>query len=447
MKTVIMAGGLGKRASCIANDIPKPLIPIADKPILQWEIECLVRQGFTDIILTVSYMAEKIKDFFDDGSDFGCHISYFLEEQPLGNAGALFKLWEAGKLDGDFLLLNADSMFDVDFKRFIRFHQEHNGLATLFTHPNNHPYDSGLIISSEAGVVKQWLTKEDIRPQWYKNSVNAGLHILNIELLECSGINPMNIDADHKVDLDRDILKPLVSTGRIFAYDSPEYVKDMGTSERFRQVSVDLRNGSVSRRNLSKPQKAIFLDRDGTINRYIGFLCDIDDFELIEDAACAIRLINDSGYLVIVCTNQPVIARGEVTVEQLKTIHNKMETLLGKEGAYLDKIYYCPHHPDKGFEGEIKSLKFDCDCRKPKTGMLLQAANDFNIEMEHSWMIGDGERDIRAGKNAGCKTVLIRSVDGESNSGDMDFGQDVTVKSLKEAVEMILGVNIDLGAC
>ena len=212
-------------------------------------------------------------------------------------------------------------------------------------------------------------------------------------------------------------------------------------------MSVDLRNGSVSRRNLSKPQKAVFLDRDGTINRYIGFLRDIDEFELIEDAACAIRLINDSGYLVIVCTNQPVIARGEVTVEQLKTIHNKMETLLGKEGAYLDKIYYCPHHPDKGFEGEIKSLKFDCDCRKPKTGMLLQAANDFNIEMEHSWMIGDGERDIRAGKNAGCKTVLIRSVDGESNSGDMDFGQDVTVKSLKEAVEMILGVNIDLGAC
>lgn len=441
MKTVIMAGGLGKRATNIASDIPKPLISIADKPILQWEIECLVRQGFTDILLTVSYMAEKIEDFFADGENFGCHINYFFEKQPLGNAGALFKLWETGELAGDFLLLNADLMFDVDFKRFVRFHQEHGGLATLFTHPNNHPYDSGLIISSEEGMVKQWLTKEDVRPKWYKNTVNAGVHILNTDLLEHSGINPADIDADYKVDLDRDILKPLVSTGRIFVYGSPEYIKDMGTSERFGQVLADLKSGKVSRRNLSKPQKAIFLDRDGTINRYVGFLRDIDEFELIKDVADAIRLINASGYLAIVCTNQPVIARGEVTVEQLETIHNKMETLLGNEGAYLDKIYYCPHHPDKGFEGEIESLKFDCDCRKPKPGMLLQAANDFNIDLEHSWMIGDGERDIRAGKNAGCKTVLISSADGNRNGGDKDYGQDMTVKSLKKAVEMIVGAN------
>ncbi len=441
MKTVIMAGGLGKRVASIASDIPKPLIPIANKPILQWEIECLVRQGFTDIILTVSHMAEKIEDFFDDGGAFRCNINYFFEKQPLGNAGALFKLWEIGKLDGDFLLLNADSMFDVDFHRLVRFHQEHKGLATLFTHPNNHPYDSGLIISSEDGVVKQWLTKEDIRPQWYKNRVNAGLHILNTELLKCSGINPVNIDAEHKVDLDRDILKPLVSTGRIFAYDSPEYVKDMGTSERFEQVSLDLRRGKVYSRNLSKPQKAVFLDRDGTINRYVGFLGDINEFELKDDVAHAIHLINDSGYLAIVCTNQPVIARGEITVEQLKTIHNKMETLLGNEGAYLDAIYYCPHHPDKGFEGEIKSLKFDCDCRKPKPGMLLQAASDFNIDLERSWMIGDGKQDIRSGKNAGCKTVLISSADAVDNSKNLDFGQDVTVRSLKEAVEVIVGVS------
>lgn len=433
MKTVIMAGGLGKRAAGIDPSIPKPLIPIAGKPILQWELECLVRQGYQDIILTVSHMAEKIENYFGDGSSLGCHICYFTEEQPLGNAGALFKLRDLRQLDGDFLLLNADSMFDVDFHRMVSFHRRHHALATLFTHPNNHPGDSGLIVSTDDGVVRQWLAKEDARPQWYKNRVNAGLHIINTELLSLTGIDPAGIDEDHRVDLDRDVLKPLVSSKRIYTYDSPEYVKDMGTPERFAQVKKDLESGKVSGRNLSKAQRAVFLDRDGTINRYVGFLRDVDEFELLPGAAEAVRRLNDSGYLVIVVTNQPVIARGEVSVETLQSIHNKMETLLGSEGAYLDAIYYCPHHPDKGFEGEISALKFDCDCRKPKPGMLLCAAEDFHIDLKASWMVGDGDRDVLAGRNAGCRTVYLSGGEGGENEG-----ADYTAASLLEAVEVIL---------
>lgn len=431
MRTVIMAGGLGRRAADIDASVPKPLIQLVGKPILQWEIECLVKQGYTDIILTVSHMAEKIEEYFGDGSRYGCRIAYYREGQPIGNAGALFKLWEKKELEGDFLLLNADSMFDADFDKFAIFHREHNALATLFAHPNSHPYDSGLVICTDDGVVRQWLTKEDERPKWYKNRVNAGVHILNTEILKWSGIHPETIDAFHKVDLDRDVLKPLVGTGRIYAYDSPEYVKDMGTLERFEQVKTDMISGKVADRNLSKRQKAIFLDRDGTINQYVGFLRNIDDFELLPGVVEAIRLINDSGYLAIVVTNQPVIARGEVTYSQLELIHNKMETLLGAEGAYLDAIYCCPHHPDKGFEGEISSLKVDCECRKPKPGMLLKAAKDFNIDLSHSWMVGDGRGDAECGKNAGSKTVLI-SKEYE------DFGQDFTSESLLEAVQVIL---------
>ena len=228
-----MAGGQGKRIAALDSTIPKPLIQIAGKPILQWEIECLVSQGFADIILTVSHMADKIRKYFETGKNFGCKIEYFPEEQPLGNAGALFNLWKSGSLNGDFLLLNADSMFDVDFKRFIDFHHEHKALATLFTHPNNHPYDSTLIVADENKIIRQWLTKEDQRPEFYKNCVNAGLHILNTEILELSGIDPSSICAEHKIDLDRDVLKPLVSTGRIYSYSSPEYVKDMGTPDRY----------------------------------------------------------------------------------------------------------------------------------------------------------------------------------------------------------------------
>lgn len=447
LPVVIMAGGFGKRAASIDPSIPKPLIPIAGKPILQWEIECLVNQGYTNIILTVSYMADKIQSFFGNGRQFGCHIDYFMESIPLGNAGALFKLWRDGKLDGDFLLLNADSMFDVDFNRFVEFHKnraDEGIIASLFVHPNSHPYDSGLIVTDEFGVVSEWLTKEDTRPVWYRNCVNAGLHIINTSALEDAGIDADLIGTDVngkvvKVDLDRHILKPLAGTGKIAAYTSPEYVKDMGTPERFEQVSADLESGLVQSRNLKRKQKAIFLDRDGTINKYVGFLRDINDFVLLPDAAKAIRLINESGYLAIVVTNQPVIARGEVTYNQLHEIHNKMETELGKNGAYIDAIYYCPHHPDKGYEGEVAELKIDCDCRKPKAGMLLKAAEEFNIDLSQSWMIGDGMNDVKAGKTAGCRTIRIVDIadSDEKKTKDSEAQPCAYVDTLHKAVNLV----------
>ena len=433
MKTVIMAGGKGTRISSVASDIPKPMIKIEGKPVLEHEIECLRDQGFTDLIITVSHLGSIIMDYFGNGSKFGVSVQYFNEETPLGNAGALFKLRE--QLTDDFLLLNADAIFDVDFNRFVEAHKSHGGLVTLFTHPNSHPYDSGVLIAGGNGAVEQWLTKEDARPQWYRNRVNAGLHVINPSVLDMTGIDPDTVGTKVngkiiKVDLDRQILKPLCGTGTMFCYDSPEYVKDMGTPDRYEAVCRDFAAGRVKAKNLKQKQKAVFLDRDGTINKYVGFLRDIDDFELLPGVAEAVKLINASGYLAIVVTNQPVIARGEVTVPQLQEIHNKMETLLGAEGAYLDAIYYCPHHPHKGYEGEVPELKIDCDCRKPKPGMLLKAAEEFNIDLSRSWMIGDGENDIKAGKAAGCRTVLI---------GAEDYGQDKSVTSLLEIIETLLG--------
>lgn len=420
MKVVIMAGGKGTRISSVASDIPKPMIKIGDKPVLEREIECLRDQGFKDIIITVSHLGKVITDYFGYGSKFGVNIEYYFEEQPLGNAGALFKIKE--KLKDDFLLLNADAVFDIDFNRFVAFHKSKGGLVTVFAHPNSHPYDSGLIISDEDGAVLKWLAKEDDRPEYYKNRVNAGLHVISPKVLE------VEIDTA-KIDLDRQILKPLAGSGKMFVYDSPEYVKDMGTPDRYEAVQKDFRDGTVQSKNLKNKQKAIFLDRDGTINKYVGFLRDINDFELIDGVGEAIKKINGSGYLAIVVTNQPVIARGEVTFQGLREIHDKMETLLGEEGAYLDGIYFCPHHPHKGFEGEIPELKFDCDCRKPKTGMLKEAAENFNINLSESWIVGDGETDVLCGQNAGCKTAFI----------GQNFDADISGKDLLDCINKILG--------
>ncbi len=435
MKTVIMAGGKGTRISSVAPNVPKPMIKIQGKPVLEYEIECLRRQGFIDIILSVSYLAECIMEYFGNGKKFGVHIEYYYEEEPIGNGGAIFKLKD--RFIEDFLLLNADSIFDVDFNKFVRFHKNHNAIVTLFTHPNSHPYDSSLVIADQDNRVERWLTKEDTKPEFYKNRVNAGLHVISPEIfqyikMEDELIGKLDINGEIiKVDLDRQILKPLAGTGKMFCYNSPEYVKDMGTPERYQKVCAEFKEGRVQARNLSNKQKAIFLDRDGTINQYKGFLKKISDFELLPKVTEAIQLINESGYLAIVVTNQPVIARGEATMLELVDIHNKMETLLGQEGAYLDQVYICPHHPDKGYPGEVPELKISCNCRKPKPGMLYKASKDFNIDLSQSWMIGDSQNDIVAGMAAGCKTILI---------GTGAYGQDITVNSLLEGVQAILHI-------
>ena len=416
MKTVIMAGGRGTRIASVANDVPKPMINICGKPILEHQIDNLKACGLTDIILVIGYLGEKIKDYFGDGSRFGVCIEYFIEDHPLGTAGALFKM---PQLTEDFLLLCGDVIIDVDFNRFIAFHKEKKAWASLVAHPNGHPYDSSLLVTEieapkiaggmpvDTHRVICWMAKEDER-LYYKNRVNAGIELISPELLKETMKNfvPRHPETPDKIDLDRDVLKINIGSGRIYAYDTPEYVKDMGTPDRFFEVENDIKTGKVHAHNLKNRQKAIFLDRDGTINKMVGFITKPEQFELLPGVAKAIKAINKSGYLAIVITNQPVIARGDCTFEQLQTIHNKMETELGKEGAFVDAIYVCPHHTDKGFSGERPEYKCDCDCRKPKPGLLLQAAKDFNIDLSQSYMIGDSDRDVEAGENAGVKEAI-----------------------------------------
>jgi D,D-heptose 1,7-bisphosphate phosphatase len=402
-----MSGGKGTRIASVASDIPKPMIPICGKPVLEHQIDCLKKYGLTDITIITGHLGHIIKDYFKNGSRFNCHITYYEEKEPLGSAGALFKIDPL--LTDDFILLNGDIIFDINFSYLIKFHKDHNAAATLTSHPNSHPYDSSLLIVENDNKVIKYLSREEPR-QYYKNLVNAGIHILTKSFLH-------SVKADkEKVDLDRDLIRPMVPAGNIFAYKTPEYIKDMGTPDRYKQVSRDMNSGIVSKKNLSNPQKAVFLDRDGTINKLNGFVTKLDDFELIEGAADAIKLFNSAGFLTIVITNQPVIARGEITLAELDLIHSKMETELGKSGAYLDDIFFCPHHPDKGFSGERIEYKIECKCRKPKPGMLFAAAKKYNIDLKSSYMIGDDPRDVNAGISAGCIPIFL------SNS---PYGSDI----------------------
>lgn len=425
-----MAGGKGTRIASVRSDVPKPMIEIDGKPILEHQLLNLKACGLTDITLVIGYLGDVIRTYFGDGSKWGVQLHYFVEDHPLGTAGALFQMPE---LTDDFLLLCGDVMIDVDFNRFAEFHRRNGAWASLMAHPNGHPYDSSLLVTEilppqvegqlpvDTHRVVRWMAKEDER-LYYKNRVNAGIEIISPQLLEAtregrlSGRLPIrHPETPEKIDLDRDVLKPNIASGRIFAYDTPEYIKDMGTPDRFYEVERDLQSGKVHARNLKCRQKAIFLDRDGTLNVAKGWLNRAEDLALLPGVASAVKLINRSGYLAIVVTNQPVIARGECSFEELQRIHDRMETELGREGAFIDALYFCPHHKDKGFAGERVAYKLDCDCRKPKPGLLLQAARDFNIDLGESIMIGDSARDVEAGRNAGCRqSVLIAENEPEA---------------------------------
>lgn len=430
MKAVIQAGGKGTRISEITGDvIPKPMLEISGYPILYHQMMNLKKNGITDITVIIGHLGNVIKDYFGDGKQFGLNISYVEEDpqKPLGTAGSLYFLKD--KLKENFVFLLADVFIDIDFEKMEQYHIANNADVTLLTHPNGHPFDSDLVVE-EGGVVKAFDYKSNDRTTYnYKNLVNAGVMIFSPSIFKY-------LTELRKYNYEKDIIVPLINEGKVVSYKSSEYAKDMGTPERYRRVQEDYNSGICDAKNLANKQKAIFLDRDGTINEYVGFLRKEEDFRLIPGVSEAIKKINNSGYLAIVVTNQPVIARGEVTEEELEEIHKKMETLLGLDGAYIDDIYYCPHHPDKGFEGEIPELKIECDCRKPKTGMLEKAAREHNIDLSSSIMIGDSTLDIKMAENVGMQSVLLKTGQ-KGEDGKYEVSPTLIAENLNDAIDDI----------
>lgn len=428
---VIMAGGKGSRLRSITNDeIPKPMVPVDGKPLLEYQVGKLKSYGIKKIVMIVGHLGEKIVDHFKGGKNFGVEIDYIFEKEPLGTAGAFYYLKD--KIDAkDFMLVFGDVFFDMDFDRMEDFHFKNSALTTLLAHPNGHPYDSDLIRMDDTGRVIGFDSKHNVRDYWYDNMVNAGMYIINRKLLDL-------VKEPVKTDFEKDILANQVKLGaNIYAYHTPEYVKDVGTVDRINATVEELKSGLIQSKNLKNKQRAIFIDRDGTINVSKGFISKADDLELIPGSIEAIKAINKSGALAIVITNQPVIARGECSFEELHNIHNKLKTLLGEKGAFVDDIFYCPHHPDKGFEGEVPELKFDCECRKPKTGMIDESVKKYNIDLSKSYMVGDSTMDLETARNAGIKSVLV-DTGFAGNDGKYDRSCDIEAKNLFDAVEKII---------
>lgn len=399
MKVVIIAGGQGTRIASVNSEIPKAMIPICGKPIIEYEVELAKRYGYTEFLFIIGYLGDQIEEYFGDGSRWGVHIDYFHETKPLGTAGALGLLRD--QLTEDFFAFYGDTVMDIDMHRMMEYHLSKHADATLFLHPNDHPYDSDLVDVDDEGRVRAFYNKPHPEGFIAHNIVNAALFIFSPSVLE-------HIEPGTKCHIEKHVLPRCLEAGKsIYGYVTAEYIKDMGTPERYYAVCADVESGKVARLNRRYKRPAIFLDRDGVVNKEVNLLNREEQMELIPGAAEAIRLINKSDYLAIVVTNQPVIARNLCTFEELDRIHMRMETLIGQEHAYINALYFCPHHPDSGYPEERKEYKMKCECRKPAPGMLMRAAEEWNIDLGNSYMIGDSERDIQAGTNAGVKQSIM----------------------------------------
>lgn len=421
MELVIIAGGKGTRLGL--EDIPKPMVTLCEKPLLEHQILLAKRYGITSIHMLLGYKADVIMDYFGDGSQRGVNIQYYVEEIPLGTAGALKEL--EGVVKDRFLVFYGDVMMDFDLQRFIDFDSAEPSSGTLVVHPNDHPQDSDLLEVEElSGKVLQVFPKPHGSLEKLANIVNAAVYIFSPAIFSF-------IEAGVSADIGRDILPTFVVNKQVRAYATTEFIKDIGTPKRYKQIEKDYQSGKIQSRNLENRQKAIFIDRDGVINKEIDGVTVVDDLELLDGVSEAIRTINKSGYLAVCITNQPVIAKGFCSEETVRDIHNSLQMKLGMNGAFLDAVYMCPHHPERGFEGEVTALKIECECRKPKPGMFLRAAGELNIDLTRSHMVGDRHVDMIAAQRAAIPGRFLLSD---------DVLPDVkSCESLLDAVNQIVG--------
>ncbi|MFH7320757.1 HAD-IIIA family hydrolase [Desulfurivibrio sp. D14AmB] len=430
-QAVILAGGRGTRLRERLHGRPKPLVDLCGVPLLERQIGLLKRYGFTQVLVLVNHAAEQIIDFCAARNNWGLELHCLDDGEPRGTAGATLAVFD--RLADEFLVMYGDTMLEVDLDRFHAFHRRRQGAAaTLFLHPNDHPHDSDLVEVDDSDRVLAFHPYPHPPGRYLPNLVNAALYWLKRDALTPWRGRP------EMLDFGKELFPEMLAQELLLqGYNSPEYIKDIGTPERLDRVCGDFQAGRIERASLAHPQAMVFLDRDGTLNREVNHLRRPEELELLPGVIEAVRRLNRSEYRCCVVTNQPVVARGDCSFAELRAIHNKLETLLGEGKAYLDRIYLCPHHPHRGFAGERPELKIDCDCRKPKTGLLDRAVADFNVDLARSWLIGDTSVDIETARRAGIKSILLQT--GYAGHDNRYQAQpDFTAPDLPAAVDFIL---------
>ena len=437
-KVVIIAGGLATRMRPLTENIPKCMIDVNGIPLIEHQIVYFREHGYKEFIFCVAHLADIVKKYFGDGSKFGVNIKYSQESKELlGSAGAV-KLIK-NKVNDAIIIYYGDNLTNLNFDKFLKFHKEKNSKFTIFLRecPANY-LGSSLITMNDENRIKIFIEKPSPEEfEKHKDEVHYINNVIYIMEPEVFKEIPKNAKYDFGSELIPQILQ---KNQKIYGYVSDDFFVELGRVEKYDKFITKFKG----RAKVLEHIKAIFLDRDGVMNKNVKDMKTPEQFELLEGVSEAIKKINDAGYLVIIITNQPTISKGFLTFKDMSRIHDKMNKELNKHNAYIDAIYICPHHPEKGFIGEIPELKINCNCRKPKPGLLLDAIKDYNIDRQHSWMIGDSMTDIVAGKNASIKTAFVSSGGGSGRKDEKDYEcikLDLSGHNLLDVVKKIIKID------
>lgn len=429
-QVVILAGGAGTRLRTVTGDLPKPLAEVGGNTLLGRQFGMIASAGIRDVVVLSGYGAERIADYCGDGAKWSLNIRCIAEQSPRGTAGAVIDALD--QLGQHFVVMYGDTVLDVDLHRLLAAHQRRGADATMFLHPNDHPFDSDIVEVDSDDFVSQLHPYPHSRGMDLPNLVNAALYVLEAAALAALTGLP------GKPDFAKHVFPQMLTRGmRVFGYRSPEYIKDAGTPERLEKVARDIESGRVRQLSFRNKAAAIFLDRDGVLNDNQGYVTRAEDLRLFPGVAAAIGRLNHSPYRSVVITNQPVIARGDCTEKELARIHAKLDAGLAIEKGYVDRLYYCPHHPDGGFTGEVTHLKISCGCRKPETGLVDRASRELDLDLDRSWFIGDSTTDMELARRCRLRFMLVRT-GLAGRDGKYPGRPDFVAVDLKAALGFIL---------
>ena len=438
MHAAIIAGGLGTRAAGMtANSIPKALLPVGGVPIIFRQMRLLRREAVTRVSVLAGHLGDRLRTALQpEAASLGLELQIIVESTPLGTAGCL-EVLSPGR--DNTLIVYGDILFDISLAPLTEFHRRKEALLTIVAHPNDHPSTSDLIVE-EDGLVKDILAYYGPRKDDHRNLVPAGIYLASPAFFG-------RLAHGAKMDMIRELLPTLIAAGaRIAAYNTPEYLRDVGSPTRHAMAERDIVAGRVEALNSTHRRPAIFFDCDGVLNEEPGppGVVTADDVKTLPGAGDAIRRVHDAGRLAIAVTNRPQVAKGLVTFEGLNKVLGRLEAQLAADGGVLDRIYFCPHHPEAGFPGEILALKIRCECRKPGTLLLQQAVMELPIDKQRSALIGDSLRDIGAARSFGIWAYGVRTGLGcrDSERYRRENGEppisDLMFENVSEAVDFDL---------
>lgn len=432
-QAVILCGGKGTRLGADFSHLPKPLVEVAGKPLLDHILDVAARAGISRVILAAGHLGHLIEERYRVHNPWGMEFRVHVEKQALGTAGCLHEIAEW--LEEEFALLYGDVFLDFELEALLKKQDAERVVATVLTRQSDHPRDSDLLVLDGEEVVgilpKATRDLEGI----YANWGNAAVYACSRELLKF-------VPKDRASDIATDVFPAvLAGGGRIRAHVLEEsgYVKDMGTPARLVEVERYWQRKQAAEEARVRPReiRAVILDRDGVLLRDRGALGDPGKMEFLPQVLEGLAEMKRMGLRCFVATNQPWIARGLVTEEEVGRVHEAMVARIAAAGGRIEAVKVSPFHPETHYGEGVVELRRASECRKPRPGMLFAICEEFGISPAEAVMVGDSRVDVVAAKNAGMRSVVI----GGDESA-LSAGSDGCCTSLGDLVVWISKVNM-----